>query len=536
MDSPRVCIIGWDGADWRILRPMLAAGYLPNLAALLTRARAGTLNSTLPPITAPAWITFLTGVNPGRHGLFAWQGPLNTQLKRPFLNASHVRAPRLWDWLTQHGLRSLFLNVPMTYPPLPFQGVLVGGMLTPGTHVQFTHPSEVQERLLSLMPDYQIDVEMQHTEKDRTSPSGMRRHLEEVRKATEQRTRAWEMLLGEFGPFDLAMIVYEGPDRVQHPLYGYAADTPPADADPKWDERKRWVWEYYTFLDAHLGQILETCSGAESIIFLSDHGFGPLYWEFCANEWLAARGWLRFHERANRLYRPLRPLAHWVKRLLPQRLIQQSREAIVGLRAIDWKHTVAYSGGPTEDGIWLNLKGREPMGIVSPGEYEFVREAIIAALKDTYLPDGRPLCRNVYKREEVYSGPYVHLAADIVLDLEEGVRFTSLRNPSGPFRAVLPPGQGTHRREGVLAVVAPGLIPGEFAHRVEMADLTPTILALLDLPIPGGAFDGAANPDIVLHHKQTSSTVRAPSVERQEYTEEESRLIEDHLRSLGYVD
>ncbi len=536
MKSPRLCIIGWDGADWRILRPMMEAGYLPNLAALLSRARAGTLNSTLPPITAPAWITFLTGVNPGRHGLFAWQAPLNERLERPLLNASHARAPRLWDWLTQHGRTSLFLNVPMTYPPSPLAGVLVGGMLTPGTHVQFTHPPEVRERLLALMPDYQVDVEMQHTEKDRTSPRGMRAHLQEVRKATEQRTRAWEFLLEAYGPFDVAMIVYEGTDRVQHPLYGYAANTPPEDADPEWEKRRAWVWDYYKFLDEHLGRVLETCADAKHIIFLSDHGFGPLHWEFCANEWLAAHGWLRFRSGANRLYRPLRPLARWAKRILPRKFVQRSKEAITGLRAIEWEHTVAYSGGPTEDGIWINLKGREPLGTVERRAYEQVREEIIAALKETRLPDGRPLCRGVYRREDVYTGDYVDLAADIVLDLEEGVRFTSLRNPTGPFREVLPAGQGTHRREGVVAIVTPGVSPGAFDAPLEMAAMAPTILALLGLPVPDGAFDGRVISDVVPRHETTGDVLQSPRVEQQEYTQEESQLLEDHLRSLGYVD
>lgn len=534
--SPRVCIIGWDGADWRILRPMLDAGRLPNLATFLRESRAGVVLSTLPPVTAPAWTTFLTGVNPGRHGLFTWQGPINENLERPFLNATHVRAPRLWDWLTRAGRRALFLNVPMTYPPLPFEGVLVGGMLTPGTEVEFTHPREVRERLLALMPDYQVDVEMQHTDKDRTSPRGMRAHLEEVRKATEQRTRAWTFLLREDGPFDLAMIVYEGTDRVQHPLYAYAANVPSADVDEGWDERREWVWDYYTFLDAHLGQVLDDCRDADAVVFLSDHGFTGLHWEFCANEWLAAQGWLRFQEGANRLYRPLRPFARLIKRLLPAGLLQRSREALVGLRALDWERTLAYSGGPTEDGIWINLRGREPYGVVGQEEYERVRDEIIAALREVRRPDGQPLCRGVYRREEVYEGPWVHLAADIILDLNEGVRFTSLRNPNGPFREVLPYGQGTHRREGVFAVRAASVQPGTFPEPVHMADLAPTILALMGLPVPDDAFDGRVLSEVVSTYASEAAAALTTDVTTQGYSEEESRLIEDHLRSLGYVE
>ncbi len=534
--TPRVCIIGWDGADWRILRPMLAAGQLPHLARLLARGRYGDLTSTVPPVTAPAWTTFLTGVNPGRHGLFTWQGRLNERLERPFLNASHVRARRLWNWLTDAGVRSLFLNVPLTYPPAPLDGVLVSGMLTPGTHVTFTYPPEVKARLLAVLPEYQLDVEMQHTERDRTSPTGMRAHLEEVSRATRQRVAAWFLLWEEYGPFDVAMIVFEGPDRVQHPLYGYAADVPPPNADAQWPERRAWVWAYYTFLDQQLGLILEALSEETTVFLVSDHGFGPLEWEFCVNDWLATQGWLRFHDHARHLYAPLRPLARWAKRMLPRRWVQRSREAFVGLKAVDWAHTVAYGGGVMEDGIWLNVKGREPYGVVSPDEYDAVREALIQALQEVTLPDGRPLCRRVYRREDIYHGPYVDMAADVVLELNEGVRFTTLRAPRGYFRAVQPAGQGTHRRRGILAVAGPQLSPGPFTRPYTLADVAPTVLALLGIPVPEAAFDGRVMDEVVATYHRATALPETETAVPEDFSPEEAEQIEAHLRALGYVD
>ncbi len=533
---PQVCVIGWDGADWRILRPLMAAGRLPNLARFLARSRYGDLLSTVPPVTAPAWTTFLTGVNPGRHALFTWQGRLNERLERPFLNASHVRARRLWDWLGDAGKRALFLNVPLTYPPASLHGVLVSGMLTPGVHVTFTHPPEVRERLLAAIPDYQVDVEMQHTERDRTSPQGMKAHLEEVRRATYQRVVAWRLLWEEFGPFDFAMMVFEGPDRVQHPLYGYAAGIRPADADSGWDERQSWVWEYYTFLDEQFGAILATLPEDTTVFLVSDHGFGPLEWEFCVNDWLAAQGWLNFQEHARRFYAPLRPLARRLKRLLPRTWVQRGREAFGGLKAIDWSRTLAYGGGVMEDGIWINLKGREPWGIVAPEAYESVRDGILTALRDVHLPDGRPLCRNVYRREEIYHGPYVDQAPDIVLDLNEGVRFTSLRAHRDFFRAVRPLGQGTHRRRGILAVAGPSILPGPLETPSSLVDMTPTILALMDIPVPDAAFDGHVIEAIVPTYRRTSQLPDEEIIEPEDFTSEEVQHIESHLRSLGYID
>ncbi len=538
MNRPQVCIIGWDGADWRILRPLMDAGLLPHLRSLVARGRMGPLLSTLPPVTAPAWTSFLTGVNPGKHGLFTWQGPLNRRFERPFLDAGDVRAPRLWDWLTQAGKRSLFLNVPLTFPPATFNGVLVGGMLTPGTEVQFTHPADVRELLLSDMPDYQVDVEMQHTDKDRTSPRGMRAHLDEVFRATEQRVRAWELLWTHYGPFDLAMIVFEGSDRVQHPLYSYAANVRPDDADAEWDKRRAWVWDYYHRLDEDLGRVLSMCNDNTTIILMSDHGFAPLHQEFCANEWLLEKGWLRFREGPSALYRPLRPLAQRVKRFLPRSLFRRGKESIAGLKAIDWAHTVAYSGGPMEDGIWLNVRGREPAGIVTPEQYEDIREEVMAALRQVRTPDGRPLCRGVYRREEAYSGPYVEQAADIILDLNEGIRFTSLRNPKGgPWRAVEPRGQGTHRKQGIILIAGPGIKPGAFKTAPHIVDLAPTILGRMGIPVPTAFMDGQVLKTVAPSYTAVESEeTPVTEIDAVAYTDEESRLIEEHLRSLGYIE
>lgn len=533
---PRVLVIGWDGADWRVLRPMLDAGLLPNLQGLLKEALVGDLISTLPPVTAPAWATFLTGLQPGRHGLITWRGPLDANLRRPLLNASHIHGARLWQWLGNVGLRACFLNVPLTYPPEPVDGVMVSGMLTPGTRAEFTYPADVRQHLLTAMPDYQLDVEMQYTEKDRHSPRGMRAHLAEVRRVTEQRTRAWQLLWANYGPFDFAMVVFGGTDRLQHPYYAYAVNTPPPGADPHWHERRQWVLGGYTHLDAQLGHILAMTGEKTTIIFLSDHGFGPLHWEFFVNEWLAHRGWLTYRESVDTLYRPLRRLIHPIKRFLPQRVVQRGRAEFSGLQALDWSRTLAYGGLASEDGVWINLQGREHEGIVPPDRYEEVRQEIMDALLTLRTPEGAPLFRAVYRREEVYRGPYVSKAADIILDPAEGVRVTPLRNPGGPFRDVRPMGEGTHRREGVLAVWGPGIQPGTLSSPPDLADLMPTILALLDIPVPVSVLDGRVIEQIVPSYAVSQDEGVTPPRNVRTYSSEEMALVEEHLRALGYVD
>ena len=133
--KPRALLIGLDGLTWDLLLPMARLGWMPNLSQVLTQGAYGVLRSTVPPLTAPAWTSFLTGLGPGGHGVFSFQRRLDTGLERVFVNSTAVRAPRAWHWLAKHGLTMGCINMPMTWPPqpMPAGGYLVSGMLTPST-------------------------------------------------------------------------------------------------------------------------------------------------------------------------------------------------------------------------------------------------------------------------------------------------------------------------------------------------------------------------------------------------------------------
>ena len=147
--NPRVLVTGLGGAPFALLKPMATQAWLPNIARVLAEGSHGILNSTIPPLTAPAWTSFLTGQAPGRHGVFSFQRRLDASLEREFVNADAIRAPRLWDWLAQSGLSSGTINVPMTWPPspVPAGSYLVSGMLTPDTSYPFTDPPELADEL-----------------------------------------------------------------------------------------------------------------------------------------------------------------------------------------------------------------------------------------------------------------------------------------------------------------------------------------------------------------------------------------------------
>ena len=539
MSQPQILVVGWDGATWDVLEPLLREGRLPTLAALRARGAWGTLLSTQPPVTAPAWSTFMTGMEPARHGLLSWQLPLDAGGRRRWVSARDLAAPTLWKRLSDAGRRVAVVNLPITYPPEVVNGCLVGGMLTPGVDSSFTYPAALREALLAAAPDYAPDVEMQETERNIRTADGIASFLEEVRAGIRHREAALEVVWRQ-GPYDFVCVMFEAPDRLQHPLWQYAVGKPadPANPGADWAARREAVAACFTELDATLARLLARCPADTTVFIISDHGFGPLRAVLHLNDWLAARGWLRYADSRASLRALLRPLRRW----LPVGWIRQGRAAFAPLRMLDWAHTRAYAGLPTEDGVWLNVRGREPWGTVEAGsEYESLRDELIAALTALRHPaTGAPLILAAHRREEVYHGPYVGRAPDIVLEPASGVKMTPALGQGGPVDDVAWQGRGHHRREGIIVVAGPGVHAGEVTG-ARLADLAPTILALLSLPVPP-AMDGRVLAEwfAVPLAQSTEAVQQTSGIESSEeqsgYTDEEAAQVAARLSALGYLE
>ena len=157
-DHERVLMLGLDGVPWSLLDPWLAEGKLPNLARLIAGGVRGNLRSTIPYVTAPAWTSCVTGVNPGKHGVLDFavlprrRATASTSSTRP--RCGRGRCGRC---SATPGKRVGMVNVPVTYPPQPVNGVLVACMLTPSLKSRFTYPDCLREELLAAVPGYAIE-------------------------------------------------------------------------------------------------------------------------------------------------------------------------------------------------------------------------------------------------------------------------------------------------------------------------------------------------------------------------------------------
>ena len=139
--AKRVVVIGWDGATFDIIKPLLAQGRMPALAALLARGAHGPLRSTVPPVTPVAWTSFATGTSPGRHGIFdaLTLDPASHEVR--FVSAAMRRVPPIWRVLSDRGRPSGAVNVPVTWPPDAIDGFVIPGMFTPDPHRRLHRPA-----------------------------------------------------------------------------------------------------------------------------------------------------------------------------------------------------------------------------------------------------------------------------------------------------------------------------------------------------------------------------------------------------------
>jgi predicted AlkP superfamily phosphohydrolase/phosphomutase len=551
----RVLVIGLDGATFRVIRPMVAAGELPVLSRLLAGGAHGVLRSTIQPSSEQAWTTFMTGVQNGKHGIFGFVQRASGSYEYQYTNALSRRAPTIWRILSERGRRVICINMPLTYPPEPVNGVLVGGLMSPSERSRFTYPDGIYDELRRAIGGYIIDVDI---ETGRLKDAGEAQLLSALDQMTHWRTEAAKYL-GRTRAWDVLCVVYGSTDRVSHKFWKYMEQG---------GDKAGIIPQVYRRLDAAIGELLDAFADERTIALLvSDHGFGPLKKALFLNQWLAEHGYLvwkepqrdararlraGFNQALRRAVRWLdRPWVGAAKRALFATWpgLKGKLHSSMAYAAVDWSRTRAYGSG-TMGNIYLNVRGREPAGIVTPGiEYEALRSEIIAGLAALRDPeDGRPVFEAVYRREDIYHGPCLELAPDIVglLDPTYHVAAVDWRPAGGAVIAALGDQllfvgdlTGQHDMEGILIAHGPNIRVGAEVQGAGIIDMAPTILALLGEPIPAD-MDGRVlqqifeRPLAVAGGAPAGSDV-ASAEAGDGYSDAEADEIAARLRGLGYI-
>jgi len=537
-NKPQVVVIGLDGATFDLLRPMAQQGLLPNLERLMREGTAQVLRSTYPPLTAPAWTSFMTGVNPGKHGVFAFQRHLNARLEREWVNGRTIRSPRLWQIVGDHDLRVGVMNVPLTYPPSPVNGFLVTGMLTPSIDYDFAYPAELMDELRNM--GYIVDLRIKLKEREVRTESQIRELVRDLRRVLLKREEAIYRLL-ESRPCHFFMVMFETPDRIQHFAWHYIEEIL---AGERRTEVHREIAACYQELDRVIGGLVAHVGTEATFFFLSDHGFCHLHTRVHLDQWLAEQGLLRYTRGKATVRKRLKHRMQTLKRFIPRRLLLRGRRAFAVLKIIDWEHTQVYSGRSFENALYVNLKGREPQGVVEPGEpYERLREQLRQALLALHDPStGQQVVKAAYLREEVYDGPYLERAPDLLFELVDGYETTSEVSPQGIFTPGRDEGAGFHNMDGIFIAWGRLVQQGADLGQIAIPDLAPTILYAMGLPVPrymdGTVMEKLFDPAYVAAHPVVYEEGPQPEFEdapASSYSDEGAELIRRRLAGLGYL-
>jgi predicted AlkP superfamily phosphohydrolase/phosphomutase len=501
--AKRVLIVGWDGADWEILDPLLAAGDLPNLAALIARGRKGVSRSCTPSHSWAAWPTFLTGRDPAGHGVFDILEYRPGATRRLPVSSRSILAPIWPSRLTGAGRRTLVVNVPLTYPAPEINGVAIaGGVIPQGT--TYSHPADAGPRL-----GWPINGGSWTTFRGR--PLDLVADVEDV---TRRRAEAMRQLLDE-EQWDAACMVFVSPDRIQHCLIEYVhpghPDFPTASQTATADR----VRDVYRLLDRELGTLIERTDADDLVLLMSDHGHQPVTRALNMNRVLEQLGYLQMGRGS-----ALVQLLAWgrvrsMARVAYDRLGLHGKVA-VPTTPIDWSGTTAYTSvTSTGEGVSIALRGREPEGTVAPEDYERVRDEVARALLEFADPvTGRHPIAAAHRKEDVLHGAYLDRAPDLLLEPAPLYSLTHARKAVEPADWL----SGDHRPEGVYVAAGPDVAAGA-GEEISLADFAGWITSALGV-------EPEAEPQ---GEEPVQQAVGA-------FSDDEEREVEERLRGLGYLE
>jgi predicted AlkP superfamily phosphohydrolase/phosphomutase len=439
----RALVIGLDGMPLSLTRRLAADGVLPCLGGLLTEGTTAELVAPVPEVSSTSWATFLTGVNPGRHGIYGFTDLRPGSYEVYFPNLADLRAAPLWEHAEAAGLTTLSLNVPGTYPAPPISGGIISGFVAPLVE-RAVQPPRLAAAMRRL--GYQIEAEVGDVASDPGAFVGR------LRQALAARVRLYGHLLAT-EPWDLAVAVVTETDRLQHFLWRQLTDPS--------EELNGPIIDFYREVDDAVAALLDCCAGTPTDVYIiSDHGFGPADCQFHVNAWLRAQGWLA-------------PL-----------------DAAPKLAAIDGS-TQVFALDPGR--FYINSEERFASGQATAAQASELAAEIAEALRALRWRDGAvgpevdgpPAMSEVYRRDDIYHGPITDQAPDVVAVPAAGVQLRGAWQSAGLTGTDVR--TGTHTRGDALAWASQaGLAP---AGQVDMADIAPTVLGGLGAA-RAGRFDG----------------------------------------------
>ncbi len=451
INKKKVFVLGLDSIPPELLFDRWL-DQLPNLKRLISNSVYGGMESTIPAITCPAWMSMMTSVNPGRLGIYGFRNRSSYDYDGlSFVNSKVVKFDTVWDVLSKVGKKAVVIGVPMTYPPQPLNGYMVTCFMTPDTKCEYTYPPELKNEVETVTSGYMLDVdEFRSDNKDNI--------LKAIYEMTEKRFRLTRHFMRS-KEWDFFMMVEMGPDRIHHAFWKYFDENHPKYAPGS--KYQDTILDYYKYLDKEIGETFKLLDDDTLFIIVSDHGAKKMVGGICINEWLIQNGYMK--------------------------LVQYPSESTpFNKLVVDWENTKVWGEGGYYGRIFMNVKGREPKGIIAQSHYEHFRNELIKKLEDLRDENGKSINTKVYKPEDIYS-ECNGIPPDLIvyygnLDWRSigsvGTKTVwASENDTGPDDA-------NHSQYGIFVMQDAGKPHGVRREGITIYDIAPTILNYMGVKVP----------------------------------------------------
>lgn len=478
--NKKFIIIGIDSGDLNLIEKFLP--HLPTFQKILRNGVYGKLKTTVPPLTPCAWSSFMTGKNPGKHGIydFAYLG-VNNELK--LFNSTKRVDNDIWIILSSRGYKCVVFNVPMTYPAYPINGQMITDFTTPTLDSDFTYPISLRQKLLTKFPNYKISEESKYSD----HITDQRDFLDEIYELLDLQAKVFDWLLTN-NEWHFAMVVFGANDHLNHWYRKYM--------NREDSEFKNALLEGYKRTDQKIKYILEKYPDA-NFMFMSDHGTGNYYKDVNLNQWLLENKYIYLKRgQGGLLKNSLRKLGLSPARLTKLALnlgfwkiinklgIRDSlvKHTSITFKDVDWEKTKAYSFGYYGPIYVVDKKNRK----------KIVEELKIKLMKIRAL-NGNKLISDIWERNELYHGANEYKMPDLIFAMQNFTYGCSSSFAFGGNQLFTDPKtfkNGDHSIYGMFAAYGPNVKnTGVKLEKINIIDIAPTVLNYFNIEIPDD-FDG----------------------------------------------
>ncbi|RLD10259.1 MAG: hypothetical protein DRI44_06470 [Chlamydiae bacterium] len=540
----KLVVLGMDGATWNVLTPLIEQNKLPNLKKLRGKSAWADLDSTVPPLTPPAWTSAFTGKNPGKHNVFDFAKSSREDYELHLTSRLDRKTRAVWNAVSEAGGKVVLMNVAHTFPPEKVNGVVISGFGTPESECDYTYPPELKQEILKKHPDFKPGIPTSFIANNDTAE-----FLKVLDSHTKTNFQVFKELYKENTP-ELGIYVFDEMDRLMHFFWHCFDEKHPR--YEKTDFTEKFI-NHFQLVDKLIGEFLEKLPDDVHVMSFSDHGFGPVHSDIYLNNYLLEKGYITLKEGAKAeikvttsvkiksvIVKFLEKIGLW-KFYRDYRLKTIPVGTVWFLKNIDWTKTKAVMASMAGKSIRLNVCNRDPIGAVNSDEVVSVIESLKKDLLDLCDPDtGEKVITKIWRGTEAYSGEYAIYAPDVILETASGYSFhhgfsDSIIKESTQHGRIR---SGDHEQFGTFILSGEGIKSGKL-DEAGIMDIAPTILHIMGLPVSDemdGKFLEEAfeekwkekHPLKIIEEIEWSAEISSTS-------DDEEKQIAEQLKALGYL-